>query len=357
VEKVSFFILNVCLNSILAFFTVILLIECVIFIFRIRQGRVAATLRMVPIIKLPLDLLLYDFSRWSYAQGINPLDCMEGTRTLSATCGWISSVTNYFPILIDSKIQLTVPGELTFTIADLIGYSIDPFILNVFTMIFISITSVAVIRRLFHYYRSFVTIDSLSQGSKPLNKKMSNSVLSSWVKRCRVKILTSRTLTGSPFVAGLISSTVYIPQELVKQFSRKEYEAVIAHEVEHVRYKDSLVRLILDLIGNVFWWVPAKWLRCRIEESQEIGCDLKCKAYGIDSTNLASAVCKSARYSKHNPSYIFANNLTKSHFIQKRISMLTQTTTDRFKKTRFIFTCLAIGIAFFVVLFGRFWIF
>jgi hypothetical protein len=53
VDKASFFILNIFLNSFLAFFTVAFLIESVIFLFRIRQGRVAATLRMIPIIKLP----------------------------------------------------------------------------------------------------------------------------------------------------------------------------------------------------------------------------------------------------------------------------------------------------------------
>ena len=72
-DKASFFILNIFLNSFLAFVTVAFLIESIIFLFRIRQGRIAATFRMIPIIKLPLDLCLYDFSRWSYAQGINPL--------------------------------------------------------------------------------------------------------------------------------------------------------------------------------------------------------------------------------------------------------------------------------------------
>lgn len=354
-DKGSFFILNIFLNSFLAFFTVAFLIESVIFIFRIRQGRVAATLRMVPIIKLPLDLCLYDFSRWSYAQGINPLNCEEGTRALSAMFGWISQITDWLFLPIHSGIQLTVSGDLTFTIADLIGYSINPVILKVFALLLISVTVGFVIRKSFLYYHSLTTLESLGKNSQPLSKKMRNSVLSSCIRKCGVKILTSPTLTGSPFVAGLISSVIYIPDHLSKNLSRKEYEAVLAHEIEHVRYKDSLVRLILDLIGTIFWWIPKKWLCARIEEGLEVGCDLKCKKYGIDSTDLVSAICKSAKYSIHTPNHIFAHQLAK-HTILKRVNILLLSRSIRFKKMRFAFTCLAFGIALMIFL-GRFWMF
>jgi beta-lactamase regulating signal transducer with metallopeptidase domain len=243
VDKTSFFILNIFLNSFLAFFTVVFLIEIVIFLYRIRQGRVAATLRMIPNIKLPLDLCLYDFSRWSYTRGINPLNSEEGTRTLSVICGWISQETDWHFLPINSGIQLTVPGGLTFTIADLIGYSISPIILKVFAVLMISFTLGFVIRKSFLYHYSLETLKFLAKNSQPLCKKMRNQVLSSCIRKHRVKILTSPTLTGSPFVAGLISSIVYIPGYLSKNLSREEYEAVLAHEIEHVRYKDGLVRL------------------------------------------------------------------------------------------------------------------
>lgn len=354
-DKTSFFILNIFLNSFLAFLTVAYLIEGIIFLFRIRQGRVAATLRMIPIIKLPLDLFLYDFSRWSYTQGVNPWNCELGTRTLSIMVGGLNSITDWLVLPIPSGIQFTVPDNMTFTIADLIGYTSNPISLKIFALLFITFTVGFVIKNLFLYYRSLIALDSLALDAQPLFRKMRNSILSSRIRKCRVRILTSPFLTGSPFVAGLISSVIYIPSHLSNNLSRKEYEAVLAHEMEHVRYKDSLVRLTLSLIGNIFWWIPTKWLRHRIEEGQEVGCDLKCKSYGIDLTNLASAVCKSAKYSI-NTNHIFAHHLTK-HTILKRVNMLLQPTSIRFKKTRFIFTCLALGIAFLMIFLGRFWMF
>lgn len=355
-DKTAFFLLNIFLNSFLAFFTVVILIESVIFLFRIRQGRAAATLRMIPILKLPLDLCLYDFSRWSYVQGINPFNCEEGTRTLSVMLGWPSRIADWLFLPINSGIQLTVPGDLTFTIADLIGYSINPVILKTFAVLLMSLTLCSLSRKLFLYHRSLTALDSLAKNSEPLYKKMRNSNLSSCIRKHGVKILTSPSLTGSPFVVGLISSAVYIPNYLSANLSRKEYEAVLAHELEHVKYKDGLVRLTLDLIGTIFWWIPTKWLRNRIEEGQEIGCDIKCKKYGIDPTDLASAVCKSAKYAVNTPNHIFAHSLAK-HTILKRINMLLQPSSTKFKKTYFAFTSLAFGTAFLVIFLGRFWMF
>lgn len=355
-DKTAFFILNIFLNSFLAFFTVAFLIESVIFLFRIRQGRAAATLRMISIIKLPLDLCLYDFSRWSYAQGINPLNCEEGTRTLSVILGWSSQIADWLFLPINSGIQLTVPGGFTFTIADLLAYSINSVILNAFALVLMPFTLCLLIRKLFLYHHSLTALGSLATNSEPLYKKMRNSKLSSRIRKHGVKILTSPVLTGSPFVVGWISPVVYIPNYLSENLSRKEYEAVLAHELEHVQYKDGLVRLTLDLIRTIFWWIPTKWLRNRIEEGQEIGCDIKCIKYGIDPTDLASAVCKSAKYAVNTPNHIFAHSLAK-HTILKRVNMLLQPSSIRFKRTYFAFTSLAFGIAFFVIFLGRFWMF
>lgn len=355
-NQILFFILNIFLNSLLVFFTVVFLIEGMIFLFRIRQGRMASTLRMVPILKLPFDIGLYDFSRWSYIQGINPLDCQEGTRTLSVMLGSKSELIDWFFLPVSSTIQLTIPNGLTFTFADLLGYTMNPLILQVFGILFISFSIGIVISRLVLYYRSFSALNSLANSSRPLCRKVHHPFLSSLFKKRRVQILTSPILTGSPFVAGLIFPTVYIPDCLSKNLSKNEYEAILAHEIEHVRFKDGWVRLILDFIETIFWWIPTKWLRKLIEEGQEIGCDSKCSKYGIDPTNLASAICKSAKYSMNTPGYHFAHHLTKQTILG-RVNLLLHPVTKRFYKVRFVLACLALGIAFSMILTGRFWMF
>ncbi len=355
-DKAAFFILNIVINSFLAFFTAAFLIECLIFLFRIPQGRAAALLRMIPIFKMPFDICLYDFQSWSYLQGINPWACETGTRTLSVMLGWTNGITDRLVMPFKSGVQFTLPGNLTFTIADLLGYSLSPCLLKGLVMLWITMTLGVVFRKLGLYYHSIKSLKLLYNSAKPSSRKMKNSILSASIKKYAVIVKTLPSFTGSPFVTGLKAPVVYISDQLSKNLSRKEYEAVIAHEMEHVRYKDGFVRIALDGIRSFFWWIPTKWLYARIEEGQEVGCDHQCKRYGIDSLDLASALCKSAKYSINTRENLFAHQLTK-HTIDKRIKLLLRPPSARGIKLRCALTCLAFGMAFCLVLVGRFWMF
>lgn len=355
-DQTSLFILNIFLNSLLSFFTVFALIEGIIFLFRVPQGRIAASLRMLPLIKLPVDLFLYDFSKWSFVHGINPLLCEEGTRSIGVAFGATRCIFDWLWLPINSGIQLSVAENKTFTIADLIGHTFSPVFLNIFAVLFLCTTAGFVIRRLFLYYRSWRALDDLAKHSLPFDRKLRNPTLSFHLKKSGIRILTSPMPVGSPFVAGMISPVIYIPRSLSTQLSRREYEAVLAHEMEHVRKKDSMVRLILDFIDAIFWWIPTKRLFKSIEEGMEVGCDQKCKKYGVDFADLASAVCKSAKHSISASNRVFAMDLAR-HTVLRRIDLLLQPVSTRFKKIRFAMACLAMAGAFFGILFGKFWVF
>ena len=356
-DKASLFILNIFLNSFLAFFTAALLIEAIIFLFRIKQGRVAALLRMIPILKLPLDLCLYDFSRWSYIQGVNPLHCEEGTRNLSIMLGYNSSFTDWLFLPTNSGIQFSIiPGNMTFSLADIIGYAMNPNHLKIFSISLVFLCVSFFMRKLVVYYRCIKALNSIAAHSEPITKKMRNHQLIARVKKGKYSIFASSVLNGSPFVAGLLSPIIYIPSHLSECLSRKEYEAVLAHEIEHIRNRDVFIRFVLDIITSIFWWIPTKWLRNRIEEGQEISCDYQCRKYGVYSVDLASAICKAAKHAQNQPPHVFAHHLTQ-HKTLKRVKMLVQPLSKRFQKVSFICSCLAASIAFLLILFGRFWMF
>ena len=161
----------------------------------------------------------------------------------------------------------------------------------------------------------------------------------------------------STFTAGLFSPAIYIPTNFYENLSQKEYEAILAHEIEHIRHRDNLVRFLLDFIGSIFFWIPTTWLRKRIEEGQEIDCDYRCTNYKISHLDLASAICKSAKNSmKTSKHHVFAHFLEKST-IQKRLEILLKTTSHNYKKLRLTFCCLMAIQAFFMIFLGRFWIF
>lgn len=355
-DKASFFILNVFLNSVLAFFTTVLLIEFVVFLFRIKKGRIAALLRMTPIFKLPLDLCLYDFSRWSYAQGVNPFYCEEGTRTLSILFGWTTSPSNWLFLPINSAIQFTIPGDLTFTLSDVVGYMINQDHLKTFSTSLVFFCAFFFVKKLIAHRISAKTLNTLAIHSESPTKKVSSPLLSKLIQKKRCSIYSSSLLQGSPFAAGFFSPIIYIPKHLIEYLSPKEYEATLAHEIEHIRNKDIFISFTLDLIASIFWWIPMKWLRNRIKESQEIRCDSGCKKYGIDPIDLASAIYKSARQAKSNPSLIFAHHLTK-HETSSRIALILNPQDPLFPKTSVTFACIAIVGTFLLIFLGKFWTF
>ncbi len=345
------FILNVFINSFLMFATVVALVEIVIFLFRIQPGRFTSLLRMIPIVKLPFDLFFYDFSRWSYLKGINPIAAEEGSRTLSAMLGWPNSISEPFFLPITSGIQLTV-NNMTFTVADVISYSINPITLNIACSLILFISGCLFVKTVFDY---LWFIHHIEDGKEYANKKIRNLLISKFLRKTGAQIVSSPFST-SPFVCGLFSTEIYIPEALCKTLSKKEYEAVLAHEIEHIRYKDNLIRLVLTLISSIFWWIPTKWLRSHIEEGQEIGCDFRCKDYGVDPIALATAIYKSAKFSLKGPENEFTHSLAK-HLICKRTDLLLKTNLNKFGKIRSLVYCLAAAIAFFMIFLGRYWIF
>ena len=355
--KFSFFILNICINSFLSFATTVLLIESLIFIFRVKQGRGASFLRMISIIKLPVDLCLYDFSRWSYTHGINPLLCEKGSRTLSVHFGWCDSLIDWFRMPFASGIQMKTTENMTFTLADILGYYINPFTLNVLCFVFLLFTLGFLVKTTINCACFFQKLRRWQETSIQGKKKIRNFRLKQLFKNGKLRLTTTTLYFNSPFVAGFITPIIYFPAALEKALSRREYEAVLAHEYEHMKYKDNIVRLLLHWIGTLFWWVPTTGLLKCIEEGQEIGCDLKCGHYAIHSLDLASAICKSTRVLGASPNHSAYCYHLAHHTLPKRINLLVQNKPARFKYFRLSLFILTIGLAFLMILFGRFWIF
>lgn len=344
-DKFVLFIFNVFINSFLTFFTAVLLVEGVIFLFRIRMGRCASLLRMIPILKLLFDLFLYDFSRWSFLQGVDPLLCKEGSRALTVAAAYVESL-----FLFKARIELNVLGNMTFTIADVFGRFLNPILLKTFS-ISLLLLSFGFVARKIALYRMFT---KKLQLNKPL-KRFYNTSIRKALQKNGTQIVASDSISGSPFVAGLVKPIIYIPERLLGVLSKKEFEAVLAHEVEHIRHRDTLMRFVLQLVGSLFWWVPTAWLRKRIEEGQEIACDARCSNYRVQSVDLASAICKSVKRQVATE-WGFANYLVK-RVLEKRVHFLLEDRSKGFTKMTFVFSGIALWVALSMVFLGRFWIF
>jgi beta-lactamase regulating signal transducer with metallopeptidase domain len=78
----------------------------------------------------------------------------------------------------------------------------------------------------------------------------------------------------SPMVMGLWHVTVLMPLSAAMQLEPEQLEAVLAHELAHVRRWDYLCNLIQTAVECLFFFHPAVWwVSGRVREFREVCCD------------------------------------------------------------------------------------
>lgn len=108
-----------------------------------------------------------------------------------------------------------------------------------------------------------------------------------------VDVYVSEAFSGTPFTGGLVKPYVCIPADSFQSLSREELETVIAHELGHVRQFDLAITVAVQLLGDVFWFVPGyRWLSRKIDRLREIVADQWAVENGAEPALLASALIK-----------------------------------------------------------------
>ena len=87
-------------------------------------------------------------------------------------------------------------------------------------------------------------------------------------------ILLESTITKIPLALGYLKPAIIIPAGIFFQMPLAQVEAILAHELAHVRRNDFLLNLIQSLIEILFFYHPAIYLISKyIREERENCCD------------------------------------------------------------------------------------
>jgi beta-lactamase regulating signal transducer with metallopeptidase domain len=97
-----------------------------------------------------------------------------------------------------------------------------------------------------------------------------------------VRLLCSAS-ASVPMVIGWLRPVVLVPASLLAGLTPHQLEAVLAHELAHIRRHDYLVNLLQNIVETLFFYHPAVWWVSRqIRTEREHCCD-----------DLAAAICGS----------------------------------------------------------------
>lgn len=115
------------------------------------------------------------------------------------------------------------------------------------------------------YYRTRAVDESWRQRVEELARRMG-------IKRA-VELLES-SLVRVPMMAGVFKPVILVPLGLLAQLPPQQVEAVLLHELAHIRRKDYFVNLLQSIAETLFFFNPAiLWISSLIRVERENCCD------------------------------------------------------------------------------------
>jgi bla regulator protein BlaR1 len=108
----------------------------------------------------------------------------------------------------------------------------------------------------------------------------------------RIELVVTRA-SLEPGIFGIAQPVLIWPEGISERLEDANLEAVLAHEVWHVRRRDNLTAVIHMLVEAIFWFYPVVWwLGARLLEERERACDEEVLELGTDRHVYAASILK-----------------------------------------------------------------
>lgn len=277
---------NLLANSALSLAAGILVISLAIWFFRIETGPWKLFLLSLPFVKIVYDCLQGIPANSILLTGIDPFLLPPKHQAISIGGG----LSSWWPVF-----------DLKFSVQDLNGHeyaaSIGDYLViwlnrkfgaEVPLAIVVAIVTVAttlVVVRCVHAWR----FERRRKADRPLAQTIE-------LKRMagrQIDIYVSDAFSGTPFTGGCFRPYICIPRDAFLRLDVNELQAVVAHELGHIRQFDVVVTVLIQLLGDLFWFVPGyRWLSRKVDRLREIVADQWAVKSGIAPARLASSLLK-----------------------------------------------------------------
>src|SRR5262249_11944182 len=117
----------------------------------------------------------------------------------------------------------------------------------------------------------------------------------------RVGLILSESAM-EPGLFGVFRSVLLLPAGIAERLSDAQLEAIITHELCHVRRRDNLAAAIHMLVEAVFWFHPMVWwLGARLVDERERACDEEVLRLGSEPQVYAEGILKVCKFYLESP--------------------------------------------------------
>ena len=269
-----FFLTSILISALLAFGITAALVESAIVILKIKPGRACSLMRYLPFLSLLFDLF---FDSLSFGYWLNPFSCSSCMQKLMLSL-----------FLPDLKTYLDA-NEIS--LLKYLGSEISHGVFTAGFMTFFSVVFYFLTVRLIESWLLSKRLFALMSEENISTRTIQNNALAAMIQRTGVRVYVTDEI-ATPMATCF--KAVFLPRKVAEQFPDSEFEAVIAHEMEHMLWRDPEMKLFAHFLSALFWWVPVSSWQKKLEFDQEVACDRSIIKYGLQNECLASALVKVA---------------------------------------------------------------
>ncbi len=116
-----------------------------------------------------------------------------------------------------------------------------------------------------------------------------------------IPIVTANTPL-EPGVSGIIRPVLLWPAGIAERLDDRQVEAILAHEICHVRRRDNLAAAVHMLVEALFWFHPLVWwIGARLVDERERACDEEVIRLGAEPQTYAESIVKTCRLYVESP--------------------------------------------------------
>jgi uncharacterized protein (TIGR03435 family) len=108
--------------------------------------------------------------------------------------------------------------------------------------------------------------------------------------------------TLEPGIFGVMRPVLIWPEGISDRLDDAQLEAILAHELWHVRRRDNLAAVLHMVVEAVFWFYPLVWwLGARLVEERERACDEEVLEFGSERQVYAESILKVCEFCVGSP--------------------------------------------------------
>src|SRR5207302_4474586 len=164
-------------------------------------------------------------------------------------------------------------------------------------------------------------------------------------------MLLSRT-SLEPGIFGIARPVLVWPEGISQHLDDTHLEAILAHELGHVRRRDNLAAAIHMLVEAIFWFYPLVWwMGARLLEERERACDEEVLEMGSERQVYAESILKTCEFCVEAP-LACVSGVTGADLKRRIVRIMSERVAERlgFGKRLLLLTICSTAVAVPVVL-------